>query len=274
MLRRVRDLALYVTVDDMPPSSARGTPIQACPHITGVFEVLGRVWTGVILDTLSQRPARFKEMKRAIAGISDRMLSERLHELTDNGLIVRRQLDEGPPYYVRQRTAKLSGQYSIKCEYGGKLARLRRPDLLPLIPMSLNGNDVTRQAVLQQDPDGSDLLALLTRVRDDEKKTQGDSGRPPNWVAFRSRRMACQAASAILRAPRITNRFNQQSERPPQLPANSPSSQEETSRSCGDMLVETFGPWSPRDKRRLPVSSVATCCSADHRNGHIWWLLA
>lgn len=74
-------------------------PLQACPHLTGAFELLGRRWSGIILDTLAKRPARFSELRIAVRGISDRVLGERLRELVDAGLVTHTQPADGPATY-------------------------------------------------------------------------------------------------------------------------------------------------------------------------------
>jgi DNA-binding HxlR family transcriptional regulator len=61
-----------------------------------VFSVLGKRWTGLILFILMQRPSRFAEIARSIPSLSDGMLSTRLGELADAGLVEREVL-EGPP---------------------------------------------------------------------------------------------------------------------------------------------------------------------------------
>jgi DNA-binding HxlR family transcriptional regulator len=61
-----------------------------------VFSVLGKRWSGPILGTLLERPARFGELARAIPGITESMLSARLGELQEAGLVEREVL-EGPP---------------------------------------------------------------------------------------------------------------------------------------------------------------------------------
>jgi len=63
------------------------------------FAFLGKRWNGVLLGTLLDGPAGFAELRRAVHGISDSVLSERLTELTGAGLIVR-AVDEGPPIAV------------------------------------------------------------------------------------------------------------------------------------------------------------------------------
>jgi DNA-binding HxlR family transcriptional regulator len=63
------------------------------------FGFLGKRWNGVILGTLTNGPAGFSELRRAVAGISDSVLSERLVELCGAGLVLR-AVDEGPPVAV------------------------------------------------------------------------------------------------------------------------------------------------------------------------------
>ncbi|MFI9269985.1 winged helix-turn-helix transcriptional regulator [Kitasatospora sp. NPDC052896] len=70
--------------------------------LTRVFELLGKRWSGLIIAVLSQQPAHYSELRRGIPGISERMLSDRLTELADAGLVVRR-VDEGPPLRVCYR---------------------------------------------------------------------------------------------------------------------------------------------------------------------------
>jgi len=52
-----------------------------------------------VLGHLSGGPAGFRELSRAIDGISDSVLSARLSDLTAGGLIAR-TVDEGPPLAV------------------------------------------------------------------------------------------------------------------------------------------------------------------------------
>ncbi|MFF3092352.1 winged helix-turn-helix transcriptional regulator [Streptomyces cyaneofuscatus] len=70
--------------------------------ISRVFELFGKRWTGPIVSVLLQRPVHFAELRRAIPGISERMLSDRLTELGAAGLVIR-EVDEGPPLRVAYR---------------------------------------------------------------------------------------------------------------------------------------------------------------------------
>jgi DNA-binding HxlR family transcriptional regulator len=77
---------------------ARDAP--ACNRaLVRAFEFLGKRWSGVVLGSLVGGPAGFRELSRAVRGISDSMLSERLSELTAAGLVLR-TVDEGPPVAV------------------------------------------------------------------------------------------------------------------------------------------------------------------------------
>jgi len=73
---------------------------RACDAaLTRAFSFLGKRWNGVLLGALVQGPAGFAELRRAVTGISDSVLSERLSELAGAGL-VQRTVDEGPPISV------------------------------------------------------------------------------------------------------------------------------------------------------------------------------
>ncbi|MFD4556625.1 winged helix-turn-helix transcriptional regulator [Streptomyces sp. NPDC058469] len=70
--------------------------------ITRVFQLFGKRWTGPIVAVLMAQPVHFADLRRAIPGISERMLSDRLTELGAAGLLVR-EVDEGPPLRVSYR---------------------------------------------------------------------------------------------------------------------------------------------------------------------------
>ena len=51
--------------------------------------VLDGKWKTVILSYLKERPCRYAELRRLVPRLSDKVLSERLHDLTRSGLVVR-----------------------------------------------------------------------------------------------------------------------------------------------------------------------------------------
>jgi DNA-binding HxlR family transcriptional regulator len=70
-----------------------------CPHFHHAIELIGKRWTGAIVCALTERPMRYGELGRAIPGLSDRLLSQRLRELEEEGL-VERQVEAGTPVRV------------------------------------------------------------------------------------------------------------------------------------------------------------------------------
>src|SRR5437763_8233362 len=66
------------------------------------IELIGKRWTGAVVKALMARQARFNQLLAGIPGISDRVLTERLRELEQEGL-VERLVDPGPPVRVTYR---------------------------------------------------------------------------------------------------------------------------------------------------------------------------
>jgi DNA-binding HxlR family transcriptional regulator len=93
----------------MPPANADADADEpaapssraCCPHYHEAVELLGRRWTGAIVAVLLQRgPLRFGELAAAVPEMSDRLLSQRLKDLEERGILVRRE-DPGPPAHTR-----------------------------------------------------------------------------------------------------------------------------------------------------------------------------
>lgn len=73
-----------------------------CSRFHQSIELIGRRWSGAILYALCQRPRRFSDFKEVIPELSDRLLTERLKELEDAGLVVR-EVGTGRPVQVTYR---------------------------------------------------------------------------------------------------------------------------------------------------------------------------
>ena len=70
-----------------------------CEHFQRAAEVLGRRWNPQVIRVLLAGPRRFGEVREAVPGISDHLLSERLKQLEGQG-IVRRTVTEGRPVRI------------------------------------------------------------------------------------------------------------------------------------------------------------------------------
>ena len=86
------------------PEPASDKCLAADAALAQAFEFLGKRWTAVILGVLGEGPAGFRDLSRAIGGISDSVLAGRLAELTRAGLIAR-TVEDGPPVSVSYSVA-------------------------------------------------------------------------------------------------------------------------------------------------------------------------
>jgi DNA-binding HxlR family transcriptional regulator len=62
---------------------------QICPRYEHAIQLLGKRWTGLILDSLMDGPRRFCELTATVEGLSDRVLSDRLRELEAEDIVER-----------------------------------------------------------------------------------------------------------------------------------------------------------------------------------------
>ena len=67
-----------------------------CARFHKAVELIGRRWSGAIIQILLNGPARYAELRSAIPDITDRMLSERLRELEEEAIVARTVVPETP----------------------------------------------------------------------------------------------------------------------------------------------------------------------------------
>lgn len=60
-----------------------------CPRYEAAMALLGKKWTGLIIRVLLGGPKRFTDFRTQVPDLSDRLLSERLQELEDKGIVIR-----------------------------------------------------------------------------------------------------------------------------------------------------------------------------------------
>ena len=70
--------------------------MPACPVATTVA-LIGGKWKLLILRNLLARPWRFNELKRDLAGISQKVLTDSLRSMEADGIITRTVYPEVPP---------------------------------------------------------------------------------------------------------------------------------------------------------------------------------
>ena len=89
--------------------------LAACPS-RAVLSRLGDKWALLVLARLAAAPARFGQLRRAIEGVTQKMLTQTLRQLERDGLVVR----------TVRSTRPLCVDYALT-RLGRELARLVRP---------------------------------------------------------------------------------------------------------------------------------------------------
>ncbi len=70
--------------------------LPECPVATAV-SLIGGKWKLLIIRNLRVRPWRFNELQRDLEGISQKVLTESLRQLIDDGLVYRHDYEQMPP---------------------------------------------------------------------------------------------------------------------------------------------------------------------------------
>jgi DNA-binding HxlR family transcriptional regulator len=78
---------------DGSPSSA---PAFTC-GLDATLRIIAGKWKPLIVYFLSQEPRRYGELRRAVRGVSDKMLIQQLKELEADGIVRRTDYKEVPP---------------------------------------------------------------------------------------------------------------------------------------------------------------------------------
>jgi DNA-binding HxlR family transcriptional regulator len=68
-----------------------------CPS-RGVLQHLTSRWGTLVMVALATRPHRFAELRRAVGGVSERMLSQTLKDLEADGFVLRTAHQVVPPH--------------------------------------------------------------------------------------------------------------------------------------------------------------------------------
>jgi DNA-binding HxlR family transcriptional regulator len=88
-----------------------------CPTEFAI-DVLGGKWKTVILAYLKERPMRYSELRKLLPELSDKVLTDRLRDLGDAGLVVRRKATRSDVYVLSARGESLRAILSGLYEWG------------------------------------------------------------------------------------------------------------------------------------------------------------
>ena len=125
MVLIIPNLLLYMAVtikaDTIKKDSiGKLTTITECP-VHAVLEVLGGKWKIFIVWYISQSPRRFSELRRAMIGVTEKMLTKQLRELESDGIISRRVYPQIPPkveYSMTKFGLTLKPVLKAMCKWG------------------------------------------------------------------------------------------------------------------------------------------------------------
>jgi DNA-binding HxlR family transcriptional regulator len=102
---------------EAPPKHTYNIPAEA------TLDVIGGKWKTLILCHLSYGPKRTSELKKAMPGITQKMLTQQLRELEDDEIILRTVYNQVPPKVVYELTEigeSLKAILDQLCEWGEK----------------------------------------------------------------------------------------------------------------------------------------------------------
>ena len=86
---------------------------SCCPRFQRAMAVLGKRWTCQVVKALLDRPRRFSEISGYVGGLSDRLLSDRLKELEQAGIVDRKVYDRRPVWVEYALTDKGMGLRAV-----------------------------------------------------------------------------------------------------------------------------------------------------------------
>lgn len=86
-----------LTAVTSPPIPSNWNPYTRGCLSRDLLDTVGEKWAILILTTLDTGPHRFGEVEKAVDGISQKVLSQRLQALTAYGLVERTEFKEIPP---------------------------------------------------------------------------------------------------------------------------------------------------------------------------------
>jgi DNA-binding HxlR family transcriptional regulator len=70
--------------------------LEPCPRYDRAISILGKKWNCMIIRCMLSEPRRFSDISNYVEGLSDRLLSQRLQELEESGIVARRVYDTKP----------------------------------------------------------------------------------------------------------------------------------------------------------------------------------
>jgi DNA-binding HxlR family transcriptional regulator len=100
-----------------------------CPERVILEHVTSRWGVLVLIELLGGRTPRFSEIRRAVEGVSEKMLTQTLRTLERDGFVVRRALPVIPPH-VTYGLTPLGEEAAVRVRALAEWTASRTPDVL------------------------------------------------------------------------------------------------------------------------------------------------
>ena len=142
---------------------------QFCP-IAKAVEIIGEKWTMLILRELLLGTCRFNDFQRALSRISPTILTKRLKQLEENGVVIRKRLSgqKGFEYRLTAMGKELEPVIEQTAIWGMRWARGQMTD--DELDVELLMWDIHRNIDTARLPDGETVLCILFSDLDRHKR--------------------------------------------------------------------------------------------------------
>ena len=133
---------------------------QFCP-VAKATEVIGEKWTVLVLRELLLGTTRFNDFQRAISRMSPTLLTKRLRQLEEGGIVVRKKLSGQKGYEYRLTAAgkELGPLIEVLAVWGMRWARRQLTD--DELDVEFLMRDVQRRLQTEHLPDGETVICVI-----------------------------------------------------------------------------------------------------------------
>jgi len=100
-------------------SKAKNKEYKCSVELT--LDIIGGKWKALILWNLKNRILRFSELKKALPDITQRMLTQQLRELEEDGMVNRKVYPQVPPkveYSLTEHGKSVIPILELMCQWG------------------------------------------------------------------------------------------------------------------------------------------------------------
>lgn len=102
---------------------AEVAPVREESPLAAALDAVGDRWTLLVVAALMERPLRFNDLQAQVSGIAPNVLSQRLRQAEQGGLVIAQPYSERPPRFVYELTEAgrgLAGVLRLLADWGAR----------------------------------------------------------------------------------------------------------------------------------------------------------